>query len=283
MMATIQTDKLQTIIEKAFEDIKSVELSDLKNVLKEFITLLDTGQIRSASPGKDGWQVNTWVKKGILLLFRTGEIGDFSINEQFQYFDKTNIPPKRFSLDQKVRIVPGGTSVRSGCYVAQNVVLMPPAYINIGAYVDEGSMIDSHALVGSCAQIGKNIHLSAAAQIGGVLEPIGGLPVIIEDNVVVGGNCGVFEGTIVEKNCVLGSGVILNRSTPVYDCVKEKIYRASTGNPLRIPSGAVVIPGARPLSAAFAKENHLFAQAPIIIKYRDAATDAATAMEEALR
>jgi 2,3,4,5-tetrahydropyridine-2-carboxylate N-succinyltransferase len=227
--------------------------------------------------------VNSWVKKGILLGFRLGSLSDVSINENFRYFDKDTYPLKRITLKDNVRAVPGGTAIRDGAFVAPTVVIMPPAYINVGAYIDEETMIDSHALVGSCAQIGKRVHLSAGAQIGGVLEPVGEMPVVIEDDVVVGGNCGLYEGTIVRRRAVLGAGVILTGSTPVYDSVKQVIYRRSKDHPLEIPEGAVVVPGARPLNSQFGTEHHLSLYSPVIVKYRDEKTDAATVLEEGLR
>jgi 2,3,4,5-tetrahydropyridine-2-carboxylate N-succinyltransferase len=272
---------LEEIINRAFENFSGNEEQGL--AIEELLDGLDKGKFRAAQKENGLWKVNAWVKKGILLAFRTGNITDQSIDANFKFFDKHNIPLKKMSLQDKVRIVPGGSSVRRGSYLAAGVVIMPPAYVNIGAYVDEGTMIDSHALVGSCAQIGKNVHLSAAAQIGGVLEPIGNVPVIIEDNVIIGGNVGIFEGTCVQQNAVIGAGVNLTKSTPVYDCVREQIYRAIPAKPLTIPEGAVVVPGSRPVNSPFGKENNLAVQTPIIIKYRDANTDAATALEEALR
>lgn len=254
----------------------------------EFKRLLNDGKIRSAEPtamvgSPSGWTVNDWVKKGILLGFRFGALADVSINDQFRFFDKHTYPLKQFSLESEVRIVPGGTSIRDGSYVAKNVVVMPPAYVNVGAYVDEGTMIDSHALVGSCAQVGKRVHLSAASQIGGVLEPIGALPVIIEDQVFVGGNCGIYEGTVVKRRAVIGAGVLLTGSMPVYDLVKGEIYRRTPDSPLIIPEGAVVVQGSRQIDQPFAKEHHLAMYTPIIIKYRTEGTDAATVLEESLR
>lgn len=273
--------ELQEIINKAFDNFQKneEELQAVENLLDG----LDIGKFRAAEKVNGTWQVNTWVKKGILLAFRFGEIIDQSINKNFKFFDKHNLPLKQMTLSDNVRIVPGGSSIRRGSFMAPGVVMMPPAFVNIGAYVDEGTMIDSHALVGSCAQIGKNVHLSASAQIGGVLEPIGNIPVIVEDNVVVGGNVGIFEGTYIRQNAVIGSGVNLTKSTPVYDCVNEVIYRATSDKPLTIPENAVVVPGCRPINNNFGKKNNLSIQTPIIIKYRDLNTDAATALEEALR
>ncbi len=244
---------------------------------------LEAGQVRAAEPGPEGWVVNAWVKKGILLGFRLGRVAEMGPAGPLQFFDKDTFPPQQFSLEKGVRIVPGGSAVRSGAYLAPGVVVMPPAYINVGAYVGEGTMVDSHALVGSCAQIGKRVHLSAAAQIGGVLEPVGALPVIIEDDVLVGGNCGVYEGTIVGERAVLGSGVLLTGSVTVYDVPKKTTYRRTGSDPLRIPPGAVVVPGSRRLLDPFAEKSGLSLYTPVIVKYRDAKTDAATALEEALR
>jgi 2,3,4,5-tetrahydropyridine-2-carboxylate N-succinyltransferase len=255
---------------------------------QEFKSQLNAGKIRSAEPTRNsgnliGWVVNDWVKKGILLGFRLGKLADVSINGQFRFFDKHTFPLKSLSLENEVRIVPGGSSIRDGSYVAKNVVVMPPAYINVGAYVDEGTMIDSHALVGSCAQIGKRVHLSAASQVGGVLEPIGALPVIIEDEVFVGGNCGIYEGTVVKRRAVIGAGVLLTASIPVYDLVKSQIYRRTESTPLMIPEGAVVVQGSRHIDQPFAKQHHIAIYTPVIIKYRNEDTDAATALEESLR
>jgi 2,3,4,5-tetrahydropyridine-2-carboxylate N-succinyltransferase len=252
-------------------------------IFAEFKKLLNAGQIRAAEKTGDDWHVNAWVKQGILLGFRWGKLVDFSINEHFRFFDKHTYPLQKLTRDRQVRTVPGGTSIRDGAYVAPGVVIMPPSYINVGAYVDQGTLIDSHALVGSCAQIGQHVHLSAAAQLGGVLEPVGALPVILEDEVFIGGNCGIYEGTIVKRRAVIGAGTILTSSVPVYDLVHKKIYRATRELSLVIPEGAVVIPGSRPASGAFAREHQLFVYAPVIVKYRDEKTDAATVFEEALR
>jgi 2,3,4,5-tetrahydropyridine-2-carboxylate N-succinyltransferase len=270
------------------QDIDKIDRHEAIQTFNEFKFFLNNGEIRAASPSlnkenKSGWIVNDWVKKGILLGFRLGELIDISINEHFKYFDKSTYPLKKLTLDNQVRIVPGGSSVRDGSYIAPGVVIMPPAYINIGAYVDSKTMIDSHALVGSCAQIGKCVHISAAAQIGGMMEPIGELPVIIEDDVFIGGHTGIFEGTIVKHRAVIAAGVILTGSTPVYDLVNEKIYRRTKEIPLIIPENAVVVPGSRAIDTPFAKKNHVALYAPIIIKYRDGKSDAATVLEESLR
>ncbi|MGA9363047.1 MAG: 2,3,4,5-tetrahydropyridine-2,6-dicarboxylate N-succinyltransferase [Bacteroidota bacterium] len=264
-------------------DIRKINRTEALETFDQFKSLLNTGKVRAAEKIDRAWRVNSWVKKGILLGFRLGRLSDVSISENFRYFDKDTYPLKRITLKDNVRVVPGGTAIRDGAFVAPTVVIMPPAYINVGAYIDEETMIDSHALVGSCAQIGKRVHLSAGTQIGGVLEPVGEMPVVIEDDVVVGGNCGVYEGTIVRRRAVLGAGVILTGSTPVYDSVKQTVYRRSKDHPLEIPEGAVVVPGGRPLDSKFGAEHHLSLYAPIIVKYRDEKTDAATVLEESLR
>jgi 2,3,4,5-tetrahydropyridine-2-carboxylate N-succinyltransferase len=249
----------------------------------DFLGELEKGAIRSATRDEDGiWHAQPWVKQGILTAFRIGVITEAG-SGALTFIDKDTMPTRRFRVDDGVRIVPGGSSVRRGAYVAKGVVMMPPAYVNVGAYVDEDTMIDSHALVGSCAQIGKRVHLSAAAQIGGVLEPVGGLPVIIEDDVIVGGNCGIYEGTIVRGRAVIGAGVVLTGSTPVYDTVRGQIYRRTADRPLEIPYGAVVIPGSRPMRGEFADEHSLHIYTPVIVKYRDEKTDSATGLEGALR
>jgi len=248
-----------------------------------FLAELEKGAIRAAVRDENGvWRAQTWVKEGILLAFRTGVATEFA-SGALSFIDKDTIPTRRFRAQDGIRIVPGGSSVRRGAYLATGVVMMPPAYVNIGAYVDEDTMIDSHALVGSCAQIGKRVHLSAAAQIGGVLEPVGGLPVIVEDDVVVGGNCGIYEGTIVRGRAVIGAGVVLTGSTPVYDTVRGQIYRRTAERPREIPNGAVVIPGSRPMKGDFAGQHSLHVSTPVIVKYRDEKTDSATALEDALR
>jgi len=254
-------------------------------LFNEFKALLNRGEIRAAERDSNGnWQTNAWVKRGILLGFRMGAIIDMSpVDHSLQFLDKHTYPVRKFSTHDRVRIVPGGSSIRDGAYIAEGVVCMPPMFVNAGAYVDEGTMIDSHALVGSCAQIGKRVHLSAAAQIGGVLEPAGAVPVIIEDDVIVGGNCGVYEGTIVRERAVLASGTIVTGSTPVFDLVRETVYRRAPDAPLEIPAGAVVVPGARAVNTDKGREWNLSLYAPVIVKYRDEKTDAATQLEEALR
>lgn len=248
-----------------------------------FLAELEKGAVRAAMRDDTGeWKVQAWVKEGILAAFRLGALTEFA-SGALSFIDKDTIPARRFRKEDAVRIVPGGSSVRRGAFVGKNVVMMPPAFVNIGAFVDDDTMIDSHALVGSCAQIGKRVHLSAGAQIGGVLEPVGNLPVIIEDDVVVGGNCGVYEGTIVRGRAVIGAGVVITASTPVYDAVRGQIYRRTEERPLEIPFGAVVIPGTRPLKGKFGEAHELQIATPVIVKYRDEKTDAGTALEEALR
>ena len=264
------------------------EIPGARTVFDEFKQLLNEGLVRAAEKSDGEWKVNFWVKEGILLGMRLGRLQEsyLSLDEhgnRFAFIDKDTWPLKKITIENNVRIVPGGSAVRDGSYLAPTVVMMPPAYVNVGAYVDEGTMIDSHALVGSCAQVGKKVHLSAGVQVGGVLEPIGAMPVIIEDEVMVGGNCGIYEGTIVSERAVIGTGVILNGSTPVYDLARNTIYRKTAGAPLVIPAGAVVVAGSRRIKGDFAAEHGLSIYTPVIIKYRDERTDSATALEEALR
>ncbi len=259
--------------------------SDAQQIFDHCIALMERGEIRAARRDDAGqWHAVAWVKRAILLGFRIGRVVEMSTGSgPFHFFDKHTFPTRDFRLENQIRIVPGGSTVRRGAYLAPNVVCMPPMYINVGAHVGRGTMVDSHALVGSCAQIGERVHLSAAAQIGGVLEPINASPVVIEDDVIVGGNCGVYEGTVVRQRAVLGAGVILTRGTPVYDLVKETVHRATADRPLEIPEGAVVVPGARRVSSAFGEREGLSLQTPVIVKYRDDRTDAATALEAWLR
>ena len=245
---------------------------------------LEMGLVRAAEPDSAaliGWRVNAWVKRGILLGFRLGHLA--TSGDGLSFVDKHTYPARRFTAEQGIRVVPGGSSVRAGAYVAKGVVCMPPMYVNVGAYVDEGTMVDSHALVGSCAQIGKRVHLSAAAQVGGVLEPVNASPVILEDDVLVGGNCGVYEGTIVRRKAVLAAGTVLTRGTPVYDVVKGEVLRADGERPLVIPEGAVVVPGARAVTKGKAQEWGLSVYTPVIVKYRDEKTELSSALEELLR
>jgi 2,3,4,5-tetrahydropyridine-2-carboxylate N-succinyltransferase len=248
---------------------------------------LSAGEVRAAEPDPStvtGWRVNTWVKQGILLGFKFGDIADMSSDHgRWPFFDKDTLPLKRLDLQSGVRVVPGGSTVRDGAFLGKGVICMPPMYINIGAWIGEGTLVDSHALVGSCAQIGSRVHLSAAAQIGGVLEPVGALPVIIEDDVLVGGNCGVYEGAIVKRRAVLASGVILTRSTPIYDLPNERIIEPEPGQPLIVPEGAVVVPGSRPVTTGKGREWGLSVSTPVIVKYRDERTDARTALEQWIR
>ncbi len=278
---------LATAIDQLFSKApESYDQADFE-IFREFKAALNAGQARAAEPDASspfGWKTNAWVKRGILIGFRMGRTVEMTDNgSRIQFFDKATYPPKTIALADSVRVVPGGSSIRDGVFLGKSVTCMPPMYINVGAYVDEGSMVDSHALVGSCAQIGKRCHLSAAAQIGGVLEPVGANPVIIEDDVLVGGNCGVYEGTIVKTRAVLGAGVVLTRGTPVYDVVNGTVLRATDEAPLVIPAGAVVVPGSRPIQSGPGKEWGLSLAAPVIIKYRDEKTDSSVRLEELLR
>jgi 2,3,4,5-tetrahydropyridine-2,6-dicarboxylate N-succinyltransferase len=277
---------LASEISVLFDAGASVDRERARDAFLRLRAALSAGNARAAEPDKSapsGWRVNPWVKQGILLGFRVGVIVDMSADHgRWPFVDKDTMPLKRFDAGGGVRIVPGGSTVRDGAYLGPGVVCMPPMYINIGAFVGSGTMIDSHALVGSCAQIGERVHVSAAAQIGGVLEPVGALPVVIEDDVLVGGNCGVYEGAIVKRRAVLASGTILTASTPIYDVPNGRIIQAS-GGPLIVPEGAVVVPGTRPLTSGPAREWGLSIATPIIVKYRDERTDARTALEEAIR
>ncbi len=277
---------MRETIEALFEIRPSSYSDSDRQLFERFKQLLNSGEIRAAEPDESaptGWRVNAWVKKGILLGFRIGGIVDMTGSGPLPFFDKSTYPVKTFTSDSGVRIVPGGSSVRDGCYVGRSVTCMPPMYINVGAYVDDGTMIDSHALVGSCAQIGKNCHISAASQLGGVLEPVGAMPVIIEDDVLVGGNCGVYEGTIVKHRAVLGSGTILNRSTPVYDLVNGTVHRATDSSPLVIPSEAVVVAGSRKISSGHGAAWGISLYTPVIVKYRDDKTELSLELEDLLR
>lgn len=253
----------------------------------EFKAALNEGQVRAAEPDpstRTGWRVNAWVKKGILLGFRMGGIVDMSVDSTRQpFFDKSTFPVKHLTAQSGVRIVPGGSSIRDGCFIGKGVTCMPPMYINVGAYVDDGTMVDSHALVGSCAQVGKNCHISAASQIGGVLEPVGAMPVVVEDEVLVGGNCGIYEGTVVKRRAVLGTGTILNRSTPVYDLVRHTVHRAEGDDPLIVPEEAVIVAGARAITSGPGKDWGISVYTPVIVKYRDAKTDTKIQLEDLLR
>jgi len=287
---------LQSRIEKLFDEAPAHYEEEDHWLFRDFKTALNRGEIRAAEPdgaAKSGWRVNAWVKKGILLGFRMGAIADMSVGKvtaadatgapHLPFFDKSTYPLHEFTTGDGVRIVPGGSSIRDGSYIGRGVICMPPMFVNVGAYVGEGTMIDSHALVGSCAQIGKNCHISAAAQIGGVLEPAGALPVIVEEEVMIGGNCGVYEGTVVKRRAVLGTGTILNRSIPVYDLVREAVYTATETEPLVIPEEAIVVPGSRAIAHSAGAKWGLSLQAAIIVKYRDAKTDARVQLEDLLR
>ena len=277
-------DRLARSIGRFAAGVPSGKEGDARAAFDELRDLLDTGAVRAASRDWSGrWQVHEWVKLGILLGFRIGRLTDLGGDGPLPFLDKDTLPLKTLTLNDQVRVVPGGSAVRAGAYVAPGVICMPPMYINIGAYVDEGTLVDSHALVGSCAQIGKRVHLSAAAQIGGVLEPAGALPVIIEDDVLVGGNCGVYEGTIVRERAVLAPGTILTGGTPVFDLVHDRVYRRDGDKALEIPPGAVVVPGSRPVTTDVGRKRGVALYAPVIIKYRDEKTDTAVRLEELLR
>ena len=260
--------------------------ADTFEAIDALLGALERGEVRAAERDADGnWRAVAWVKRGILLGFRAGTIVDMSPagESPFRFHDKHTYPTQDIALEQGVRIVPGGSTIRRGSHIGRGVVCMPPMYVNVGAWVGPGTMVDSHALVGSCAQVGARVHLSAAAQLGGVLEPVNAAPVVIEDDVFVGGNCGVYEGTVVRERAVLAAGVILTRGIPVFDLVHERVIRADGDRPLEIPAGAVVVPGARAAKGDWAAERGLSLYAPMIVKYRDANTDAATALEESLR
>lgn len=287
-------------LQQKIEELSALPAEELKvhrdvavNAVRRLRLALNKGEVRAAEPDSTavgGWRVNTWVKKGILIGFRLGKLTalDVAVHsaDDWNFFDKDTLPVRGFHIEDNVRVVPGGTAVRDGTYLAPTVILMPPSYVNIGSYIGTGTLIDSHALVGSCAQVGERVHVSAAAQIGGVLEPAGALPVIIEDDVLLGGNTGVYEGCIVKKRAVLATGVVLTGSTPIYDLVNDKILsRTSIDGPLIVPEGAVLVAGSRSVAykSDFAKESGLALYTPIIIKYRDEKTDARTALESALR
>jgi len=274
-------------IEKLFDEAPAHYEEEHQWLFRDFKAALNRGEIRAAEPDastKSGWRANVWVKKGILLGFRMGAIADMSIDAAKQpFFDKSTYPVRAFVASDGVRIVPGGSSIRDGSYIGRGVICMPPMFVNVGAYVGEGTMIDSHALIGSCAQIGRNCHISAGSQIGGVLEPVGALPVIVEDEVLVGGNSGVYEGTVVKSRAVLGTGTILNRSIPVYDLVRDKVYTATETEPLVIPEEAIVVPGSRAVSHPSGAKLGLALQAAVIVKYRDAKTEGRIQLEDILR
>jgi 2,3,4,5-tetrahydropyridine-2-carboxylate N-succinyltransferase len=261
----------------------SLPSPEARDVFLRFRDALTQGKIRAASKDGNVWRTHEWVKRGILLGFRLGTLKAFDDGSVLSFVDKDTFPARRLKISDGIRVVPGGSSIREGAYVAPGVICMPPMYINVGAYVDEGTLVDSHALVGSCAQIGKRVHLSAAAQIGGVLEPVNASPVIIEDDVLVGGNCGVYEGTQVRARAVLGAGTILTRSTPLYDLVNEKVIRAEMNHPLIVPENAVVVPGSRAVAKGKGMEWGISLYTPVIVKYRDAKTDTSIELEHLLR
>jgi 2,3,4,5-tetrahydropyridine-2-carboxylate N-succinyltransferase len=281
------TESLEAEIQALADAGDTLDRVRARDAFEKLRAALSAGQARAAEPDPStatGWRVNQWVKRGILLGFRLGETVDASMDHgRWPFFDKDTLPLKRFAVASGVRIVPGGSSVRDGAYLGRKVICMPPMYINIGAYVGDETLVDSHALIGSCAQIGCRVHVSAAAQIGGVLEPVGALPVIIEDDVLVGGNCGIYEGAIVKRRAVLASGTILTRSTPIYDVPNGTIVEPKQNEPLIVPEGAVVVPGARPIATGRAREWGLSMAAPVIVKYRDEKTDARTALEQLIR
>jgi 2,3,4,5-tetrahydropyridine-2-carboxylate N-succinyltransferase len=276
------TDALRARIERYAGAIPPGEEAQARAAFEALKQGLNRGELRAAERGSDMvWRANAWVKQGILLGFRFGDLVEMS--GSLPFYDKDTYPLRFVGPNDGVRIVPGGSAVRDGCYLGQGVVCMPPMYVNVGAYVGDGTMVDSHALVGSCAQIGKRVHLSAAAQIGGVLEPAGALPVVIEDDVLVGGNCGVYEGTIVRERAVLAPGVLLTGGTAVVDLVRDTVYRREGDQPLEIPAGAVVVPGTRPVRSGVGRERGISLYAPIIVKYRDERTDASVQLEALLR
>lgn len=272
-----------TELEKEYKEIAgSGDAERSLNLFHEVRELLESGELRVAVRGETGWVINSWVKSVILWGFRFGVLREYG-GSPLSFHDKDTYPVRSFRPGDNIRVVPGGTSVRSGAYVAPGTVIMPPSYINTGAYVDSGCMIDSHALVGSCAQIGRNVHISAGSQIGGVLEPVNAMPVIIEDNVFIGGNCGIYEGTIIEENAVIGTGVILNGSTPIFDNTTGEFLRKSDSMPLRVPARAVLVAGSRPVSSGYGKDHGIHLYCPVIIKYRDQKTSSSVKLEDLLR
>lgn len=284
-MTALDVPALEAKVERLFALAADQLPSEAEQVVGVLLSALESGEVRAARRGADGtWRAVAWVKRGILLGFRAGRIvAHPAEGTPFHFFDKHTYPTRPLTLADQVRVVPGGSSIRRGAHLAAGVVCMPPMFVNVGAWVGAGTMIDSHALVGSCAQVGARVHLSAAAQVGGVLEPVGAAPVVIEDDVTVGGGCGVYEGTVVRERAVLGAGVILTRGTPVFDLVRETVHRGSAEHPLEIPAGAVVVPGARAVRGGFGAAEGLSLQTPVIVKYRDERTDLATALEAWLR
>jgi 2,3,4,5-tetrahydropyridine-2-carboxylate N-succinyltransferase len=275
---------LRQAIERFADGVATGQESEALAAFESLKAALNRGEVRAAERGPDGvWGANAWVKNGILLGFRLGKIGPAALGGPFPFFDKDTYPLRAIGAQDGVRLVPGGSAVRDGCYLGKGVVCMPPMYINVGAYVDDGTMVDSHALVGSCAQIGKRVHLSAAAQIGGVLEPAGALPVIIEDDVLIGGNCGIYEGTVVRERAVLAPGVFLTGGTAVVDVVRNRTYRREGDHPLEIPAGAVVVPGSRPIAKGVGAQMGIGLYTPVVVKYRDEKTETAVRLEDLLR
>jgi 2,3,4,5-tetrahydropyridine-2-carboxylate N-succinyltransferase len=278
---------LADTIESIFAAGGGADKSAARDAFFELQRGLGAGSIRAAEPdaaSPSGWRVNAWVKRGILLGFRFGDVKDVSADHgRWPFYDKDTMTLKKPGLDAGVRIVPGGSTVRDGAYLASSVVCMPPMYVNIGAYVDEGTLVDSHALVGSCAQIGRRVHLSAAAQIGGVIEPVGALPVIVEDDVLVGGNAGIYEGAVIKQRAVIAAGVVITASTPLYDLPNGRIIKPADGQPLVVPEGAVVVPGARAVTVGAGREWGLSLATPVIVKYRDSRTDVRTELEAWIR
>jgi 2,3,4,5-tetrahydropyridine-2-carboxylate N-succinyltransferase len=280
----MDTAALRSELERFAGGVPKGDEASALEAFRALKTELNAGRVRAAEPGPDGrWHANAWVKAGILLGFRLGQVRPAATGGPFPFYDKDTYPLRALGPEDGIRLVPGGSAIRDGCYVARGVVCMPPMYVNVGAYVDEGTMIDSHALVGSCAQVGKRVHLSAAAQIGGVLEPAGALPVIIEDEVLVGGNCGVYEGTVVRQRAVLAPGTVLTGSTVVFDLVHDRTYRREGERALEVPSGAVVVPGSRPVRSGPGQAAGIALYAPVIVKYRDDKTETAVRLEELLR
>ena len=286
-MSDPATRELAEDIERLFQQGASADKAESRSVFAQLREALSAGRVRSAEPDSQtptGWRVNTWVKKGILVGFRCGDLVDVSIDGGRWFFgDKDTLPLKRMTTAMGVRVVPGGSSIRDGAFVGKGVICVPPMYINVGAYVGESSLIDSHALVGSCAQVGARVHVSAGAQIGGVIEPVGAIPVIIEDDVLVGGNTGIYEGVVIKSRAVIAAGTILTGSTPIYDLPKGRIIRAENGSPLMVPEGAVVVPGARAVTQGMGPQWGLSVSTPVIVKYRDEKTDARTSLEEWVR
>ncbi len=281
-----ETDELPARVAALWARGTDVDPDQARALFAALRAALSSGVVRAAEPdagAPNGWRVNAWVKQGLLLGFRSGTLTEVSTGGPSPFFDKDTLPLKRLAAAANVRLVPGGSAIRDGAYVASGVICMPPMYINIGAYVDEGTLIDSHALVGSCAQIGKGVHLSAAAQIGGVIEPVGALPVIVEDEVLIGGNAGIYEGAVVKRGAVIAAGTVLTASTPLYDLPNARIIRTEAGEPLVVPAGAVVVPGARAVSRGVGRDWGLSLATPVIVKYRDARTDTRTELEAWIR